>query len=152
VVEHAEQLSTNSLALFRKSGDLDQGSHGTCCLQAKVWNSELLFTHQGSAEAVKELQERVFMEKAVENMMLQMSVLPPRELPILAGALPLYKNLKVLRISNSQVDCQGAEALSTVLTMSELHFNKLRISGDAVCKLALGLKGNSAVLKVALTE
>jgi len=119
--------------------------------QAKVWNSELLFTHQGSAEAVKELQERVFMEKAVENMMLQMSVLPPRELPILAGALPLYKNLKVLRISNSQVDCQGAEALSTVLTMSELHF-KLRISGDAVCKLALGLKGNSAVLKVALTE
>ena len=120
--------------------------------QAKVWNSELLFTRQGSAEAVKELQERVFMEKAVENMMLQMSVLPPRELPILAGALPLYKNLKVLRISNSQVDCRGAEALSTVLTMSELHFNKLRISGDAVCKLALGLKGNSAVLKVALTE
>ncbi|CAE7470339.1 hprA, partial [Symbiodinium microadriaticum] len=75
-----------------------------------------------------------------------------REFPILAGALPLYKKLKVLRISNSQVDCQGAEALSIVLTMSELHFNKIRITADAVCKLALGLKGNSGVLKVALTE
>lgn len=92
------------------------------------------------------------MEKAVETVRLQMSVLPFREFPILAGTLPLYKKLKVLRISNSQVDCQGAEALSTVLTMSELHFNKIRITADAVCKLALGLKGNSAVLKVALTE
>ena len=36
--------------------------------------------------------------------------------------------------------------------MSELHFNKIRITADAVCKLALGLKGNSGVLKVALTE
>ncbi|CAE7364545.1 NLRC3 [Symbiodinium microadriaticum] len=120
--------------------------------QTKVSNSELLFTHQDSAEAVKELQERVFMEKAVENVMLEMSVLPPREFPILAGALPLYKNLQVLLISNSQVDCQGAEALSTVLTMSDLRLHNLRISADAVCKLALGLKGNSAVLKVALTK
>ena len=44
--------------------------------RAKVSNSELLFTHQDSAEAVKELQERVFMKKAVETVRLQMSVLP----------------------------------------------------------------------------
>ena len=110
--------------------------------RAKVSNSELLFTHQDSAEAVKELQERVFMEKAVETVRLQMSVLPFREFPILAGALPLYKKLKVLRISNSQVDCQGAEALSTVLTMSELHFNKIRITSLDLAT-SLGAQGPS---------
>ena len=59
--------------------------------------------------------------------------------------------LTVLQISNSQVDCHGAEALSTVLKMRELHLDKLRIPGDAVCKLARGFKGNSALLKVTFT-
>ncbi|CAE7223571.1 NLRC3 [Symbiodinium sp. KB8] len=119
--------------------------------QAKVANFELLFTHQDSAEAVKELQERVFNEKAEECETLEISVFPPRELPILSGALSLYKNLTVLQISNSQVDCHGAEALSTVLTMRELHLDNLRIRGDAVRKLALGFKGNSALLNVTFT-
>ena len=119
--------------------------------QAKVSNGELLFTHQDSAEAVKELQGRVFREKAEECETLQLSVLPPRELPILSGALPHYKNLTVLQISNSQIDCHGAEALSTVLTMRELHLNNLRIPGDATRKLALGFKGNNALLNVSLT-
>ena len=118
---------------------------------AKVANFELLFTHQDSAEAVKELQERVFREKAEECETLQLSDLPPRELPILSGALPHYKSLTVLQISNSQVDCPGAEALSTVLTMRELNLNNLRIPGTAVRKLALGFKGNSALLNATFT-
>ncbi|CAE7239729.1 NLRC3 [Symbiodinium sp. CCMP2456] len=119
--------------------------------QTKVANRELLFTHQDSAEAVKALQGRVFMEKAAECVTLELSVLPLREIPILASALPLYKNLIVLHVSNSQVDCHGAEALSTTLTMRELHLNNLRIPGDAVRKLALGFKGNSALLNVTFT-
>ncbi|CAE7268796.1 NLRC3, partial [Symbiodinium sp. CCMP2456] len=35
--------------------------------------------------------------------------------------------------------------------MRELHLNNLRIPGDAVRKLALGFKGNSALLKVTFT-
>ncbi|CAE7036293.1 NOD2 [Symbiodinium sp. CCMP2456] len=119
--------------------------------QAKVANFELLFTHQDSAEAVKELQERVFREKAAECETLEISLLPHRELTILSSALSLYKNLTVLRISNSQVDCRGAEALSTVLTMRELRLQNLRIPGDAVRKLALGFKGNTALLNMTFT-
>ena len=148
MVEHAKQISTDCLALLRVSRDLDQSSHGTCGLSKKVANRELLFTHQDSAEAVKELQGRVFMEKADECETLELSLLPPRDFPILFGALPCYMNLRVLQISNSQVDCHGAEALSTALTMRELHLNNLRIPGDAVRKLALGFKGNSTWLNV----
>ncbi|CAE7251291.1 NLRC3 [Symbiodinium sp. CCMP2592] len=119
--------------------------------QTKVANRELLFTHQDSAEAVKELQARVFMEKADECETLELALLPPREFPILSGALLLYKHLVVLQVSNSQVDCHGAEALSTALTMRELHLNNLRIPGDAVRKLALGFKGNGTLLKVTFT-
>ena len=91
------------------------------------------------------------MEKADECATLEISVLPPRKLPILSGALPLYRGLIVLQVSNSQVDCYGTEALSTALTMQELHLNNLCIPGDAVRKLALGFKGNSALLNVTVT-
>ena len=66
--------------------------------QAKVASGQLLFAHQDSAdsaEAVKELQERVFREKAEECETLDLSILPPRQFPILSGALQLYKNLNI---------------------------------------------------------
>ena len=117
--------------------------------QAKVANRELLFTHQDSAEAVKELQARVFMEKAMECKELKLSVLPPRELVTLSSALPFYGKLQVLQISNSRIDVDGAEALSASLSMRVLDFSRIRICGDAVAKLAAGLRGNHTVEKVA---
>ena len=126
MVEHAKQISTDCLALLRVSRDLDQSS---------------LFTHQNSAEAVKELQGRVFMEKADECETLELSLLPPREFPILSGALPCYMNLRVLQISNSQVDCHGAEALSTALTMPRAASQQPSHPWGCSAQISFGLQG-----------
>ena len=120
--------------------------------KSKVAGGELLFTHRESSDAVMELQERVFMQKALECELLELSKLPACEVLVLSGALPFYKNLQEVSLVNSRIDVEGAEALGRVLQVRKFRLKQARLSSEAVSILARVLSTNEHIIELAVTE
>ena len=59
-----------------------------------------VFTHRSDAESVIRLQEKIFFEKVTACEHLELEGLPADQMLALADALPLYKNLKSLKLKN----------------------------------------------------
>jgi len=71
-----------------------------------------VFTHRSDAESVIRLQEKIFFEKVTVCEHLELEGLPAQEMLALAHALPLYKNLKSLKLKTFRCDEEQVEALA----------------------------------------
>ena len=69
------------------------------------------FTHRDKdLPIVVELQEKIFDEKVAVCEHLVLKGLPEQEISALAGALPLYRSLKTLKIDTFECSEEAAEA------------------------------------------
>ena len=71
-----------------------------------------VFTHRSDAESVIRLQQKIFFEKVTACEHLELEGLPAHQMLALAHALPLYNNLKSLRLRTFRCDEEQVEALA----------------------------------------
>ena len=70
------------------------------------------FTHRSDADAVIQLQEKIFFEKVTACQTLVLEGLPATEIEALARALPLYKNMTHLTINKFRCGEREAKVLA----------------------------------------
>ena len=96
------------------SGD-DSDLNGRIPTTPAKFRSEMekaVFTHRSDAESVIRLQEKTFFEKVTACEHLELEGLPADQVLALADALPLYKNLKSLKLKTFRCDEEQVEALA----------------------------------------
>ena len=99
------------------SNHSDDGSrlNGTIPMTPENFRSKMeaaVFTHRSDAESVIRLQEKIFFEKVTVCEHLELKGLPAQEMLALAHALPLYNNLKSLRLRTFRCDEEQVKALA----------------------------------------
>lgn len=114
------------------------------------------FTHRSDKDAVIHLQEKIFFEKVTSCETLVLEGLPATQIEALARAMPLYENLKHLKINKfscGEGEAQlFAEALAktTVLEKFEVHNGEEESGKHLVKALAEALKVNSSIANIGL--
>ena len=73
---------------------------------------QAVFTHRSDAESVIRLQEKIFFEKVTACEHLELEGLPADQMLALAHALPLYRNLKSLKVKTFRCSEEAVEALA----------------------------------------
>ena len=73
---------------------------------------QAVFTHRSDAESVNRLQEKIFLEKVTTCEHLELEGLPADQMLALADALPLYRNLKSLKLKTFRCSEKEVEALA----------------------------------------
>ena len=74
--------------------------------------AEAVFTHRSDAESVIRLQEKIFFQKVTACEHLELEGLPADQMVALAHALPLYRNLKSLKLKTFRCSEGEVEALA----------------------------------------
>ena len=74
--------------------------------------AEAVFTHRSDAESVVCLQEKIFFQKVTACEHLELEGLPADQMVALAHALPLYRNLKSLKLKTFRCSEGEVEALA----------------------------------------
>ena len=74
--------------------------------------AEAKFTHRSDAESVIRLQENIFLQKVTACEHLELEGLPADQMLALADALPLYRNLKSLKLKTFRCSEKDVEVLA----------------------------------------
>ena len=94
----------------REDGAESRDLKGRVPMTPEVFKEQMAqakFTHRSDADAVLQLQARIFYEKVSSCETAVLSYLPKTEVATLARALPHYRQLRVLRLI--EIDCGPAE-------------------------------------------
>eukprot|EP00438_Fugacium_kawagutii_P019809 Skav227904 [mRNA] locus=scaffold146:39831:44239:+ [translate_table: standard] len=113
------------------------------------------FTHRSDSESVIQLQEKIFYEKVTTCECLVLESLPASQILALADALPLYGNLKNLKMTKYQCNEEEASAFGTALAATSVRkLEVLSPEGESVRfmgkAIALALSSNNSIRDVSL--
>ncbi|CAE7461310.1 Mkln1 [Symbiodinium natans] len=106
------------------------------------------FTHRNDSALVKELQEKIFLQKAQETTKLNLQ-LPDDQVPVLCAALPYFGNLDVVIIRDTKLGCEGARRI-VESGSRHIHLDACQLGDEEALAIADALETTTGVDQLTL--
>ncbi|CAE7550839.1 yme2 [Symbiodinium sp. CCMP2592] len=106
------------------------------------------FTHRDDSALVKELQEKIFKQKAKETTKLNLQLLDD-QVPVLCAALPYYTNLEIVLVRDTKLGCEGARVV-VESGASHIHLDNCELGDAEANAIAKALEKTAGVHQLSL--
>lgn len=106
------------------------------------------FTHRNDSALVKELQEKIFLQKAQETTKLNLQ-LPDDQVPVLCATLPYFGNLDVVIIRDTKLGCEGARRI-VESGSRHIHLDACQLGDEEALAIAAALETSTGVDQLTL--
>ncbi|CAE7720492.1 YME2, partial [Symbiodinium sp. CCMP2456] len=106
------------------------------------------FTHRDDSSLVKELQEKIFMQKAQETIKLNLQ-LAGEQVPVLCAALPYFAHLETVIVRDTKLGCEGARAI-VESGAADIHLDNCHLGDAEAIAIAEALERTASVQQLNL--